>query len=187
MKRYYLPYSTVCTLRKIGRMLPIVILLIGIFALLATSCGTVSQLQHDTETEHRDSVRIIEHTKDSLIYVPIPLEKNQVIVELGDTSRLETSVAKSEAYINKDGRICHTLENKSGHTLPAIVPVHSKDVYHGIENTKKETLTRTLTVYKEKELTWWQRFRMKGFWWLLLTTVALLLYIFRKPLLKLFL
>lgn len=184
MKRYYLPYSTVCTLRKIGRMLPIVILLVGICALLATSCGTAGKIQSNTETEYRDSVRIVEHTKDSLIYVPIPLEKNQAIVTLGDTSKLETSVAKSTAYLNEKGQICHTLENKSDRTLPAIVPVHSKEFFHGVTSSKKEALTRI--VYKEKELTWWQRFRLKAFWWQLLLNVLMLLFIFRKPLLKLF-
>ena len=184
MRRYYLSFSTMEALRKIGRALPLAILLVGICALLVTSCGTAGKIQSNTETEYRDSVRIVEHTKDSLIYVPIPLEKNQAIVTLGDTSKLETSVAKSTAYLNERGQICHTLENKSDRTLPAIVPVHSKEIFHGVTSSKKEALTRI--VYKEKELTWWQRFRLKAFWWQLLLNVALLLFIFRKPLLKLF-
>jgi len=184
MRRYYLSFSNMEALRKIGRALPMVILLVAICALLVTSCGAAGKIQNTTTSEYRDSIRIVEHTRDSLIYVPIPLEKNQAIVTLGDTSRLETSVAKSEAYINKDGRLCHTLENKSDRTLPAIVPVHSKEIFHGVTSSKKEALTRIM--YKEKELTWWQRFRLKAFWWQLLLNVALLLYIFRKPLKKLF-
>ena len=184
MRRYYLSFSTMEALRKIGRALPLAILLVGICALLVTSCGAAGKIQNTTTIEYRDSIRIVEHTKDSLIYVPIPLEKNQAIVTLGDTSKLETSVAKSVAFLNKEGQIFHTLENKSDQTLPAVVPVRSKEIFHGVTNSRKEALTRT--VYKEKELTWWQRFRLKAFWWLLLLNVALLLYIFRKPLLKLF-
>ena len=45
---------------------------------------------------------------------------------------------------------------------------------------------KILLNYKEKELTWWQRFRLKAFWWQLLLNVLMLLFIFRKPLLKLF-
>lgn len=172
MRRYYL-----------GMALPLVILQVGICALLVTSCGTAGKIQNNIETEYCDSVRIVEHIKDSLIYVPIPLETNQAIVTLGDTSKLETSVAKSVAFLNKEGHICHTLENKSDRKLPAIVPIHFKEIFQGVTSSKKEALTRI--VFKEKELTWWQRFRLKAFWWQLLLNVALLLYIFRKPLLKL--
>ena len=183
MRRHYLSYSTMEALRKIGRTLPIAILLVGICALLVTSCGAASKIQNTTTFEYRDSVRIVEHTRDSLIYVPIPLEKNQAIVTLGDTSRIETSVATSEAYIDKNGQLCHTLENRSDRMLPAVVPIHSREVFHGVTNSKAEALLRT--VYKEKEMTRWQRFRLDAFWWQLLLNVALLLFIFRKPLLKL--
>ena len=183
MRRYYLSFPTMEALRKIGRALPMVILLVAICALLVTSCGAAGKIQNTATIEYRDSVRIVEHIKDSLIYVPIPLEKNQAIVTLGDTSKLETSVAKSVAFLNKEGQICHTLENKSDRTLPASVPVHSKEIFHGVTSSKKEALTRT--VYKEKELTWWQAFRMGAFWWLVSFLVAALLWIFRRPLLKL--
>ena len=37
----------------------------------------------------------------------------------------------------------------------------------------------------EKPLTWWQRLRMGAFWWLLILSVSLLIYTFRKPILTL--
>ena len=37
----------------------------------------------------------------------------------------------------------------------------------------------------EKPLTWWQTARIRAFWWLLGAVIVLLLWIFRKPLLKL--
>lgn len=36
-----------------------------------------------------------------------------------------------------------------------------------------------------KPLSWWERLKMRGFWWLFGAVLLLLLYVFRKPLLKL--
>ena len=163
-----------------------ILLITAAFLLQALySCGTVNVAQN-TKTEYRDTTIYQDRLQDTTIYVPIPLEKGQAIVTVGDTSKLETSVARSTASIDARGKLNHTLENKSDQKLQAIVPVHSKVIYHGVTSNKAEILTRT--IYKEKELTWWQNVRLKAFWPLLVAVLLLLLLLwnFRKPLLKLF-
>lgn len=44
---------------------------------------------------------------------------------------------------------------------------------------------RTVEVQVEKPLSWWQKARIGAFWYLLGAVVLLLLWVFRKPLLKL--
>ena len=80
-------------------------------ALLLCSCATQKAAQ---ETQ-RDSVRVetIERTvyKDSIIFVPLPAENDAASLPDSDTSRLETSLAESEAFV-KDGQLHHSLRNK---------------------------------------------------------------------------
>lgn len=57
----------------------------------------------------RDSTRLV----DSVIYVQIPREKVMEIISQIDTSKLETSLAKSMAYVDTNSMmIIHSLENK---------------------------------------------------------------------------
>lgn len=159
-----------------------------ILAALAPGCGALKNSAHlaeNTKNEYTDSLGIKDEVKDSIIYVPIPLEAGQAIVTIGDTSRLETSVAKSTAFIDKNGHLRHTLENKSDRRLQAIVPVRTKTIYHGVVNNKTQAVKLTNTIYKEKELTSWQKFRLSAFGWLCTIIMALAIWIFRKPILKL--
>lgn len=159
-----------------------------ILTIIITGCGTIknaTQSTEDTKNEYSDSLSIKNEVRDSIIYVPIPLEAGQAIVNVGDTSKLETSVAKSLAYIDRNGKLWHSLDNKSDRRLQAIVPVKTKEIFHGVTSNRAQTLKITNTVYKEKELTHWQKCRLRGFWWLLVIDAVLLCYIFRKPLLKL--
>ena len=146
-----------------------------LLVLSSTACAPriIKEIVTETKIEYRDSLVY----RDTLIKVPIPLEKDQAIVRLGDTSRLETSVAQSVAYVDSTGFLHHTLENKKGNISTVVkIPEH----YHFTVSvsTTKETITKT--EYKDKPLTWWQNFRLKAFWWLLGGLILALLWIFRK-------
>lgn len=167
-------------------MLPTVIfylMMAGGIALLflLTSCSP--RIVEKIVTEYRDTTIVKKVVRDSLIPVPIPLESGQAIVEVGDTSRLETSVAQSEAFIGKDGRLHHTLDNKSDKTLPVVVPVRELYVFNG--RHEKEGIIRTKEVEVEKPLSWWRKFQIRAFWWFGVGVILLLLWTFRKQLLKL--
>ena len=148
--------------------------------LVFSSCSTVREV---VRTEYRDSLVVQKERYDSLIFVPIPLEKDQAIVHVGDTSKLETSLAESTAFIGDNGHLHHSLRNRNEKTLPVLVPVTSQIIYHGVTNTSAQTLVKT--EWKEKPLSWWQSLKIGSFWYLCVALLACLLYIFRKPLLKL--
>ena len=109
----------------------------------------------------QDSVSVVIHEKviykDTTIYVPVPAEIDKAVVECADTSRLETSVAESEAWI-ADGKLRHTLKNKPDIRLPKIL---SMPIYLKSEMSEHKVL-RSITkeVEVEKKLNNWQIFRM---------------------------
>ena len=129
--------------------------------LYLASCSTArfQPVQRDsTVVRYIDSLRI----RDSVVLVSIPTESSSQIVFASDTSHLETSVARSDAWVDSKGKIHHTLNNKSDKKLPAIVPVYDR----ARMLDERQIITITKTVKVEKVLTWWQKFRLKAFWWL---------------------
>ena len=145
-------------MKRIALILPI---------LLCCSCGIFRpKIVVNTEVEYRDITIYKETLKDTTIYVPIPLEKDQAIVKVGEVSHRETSFAKSDAWVGEDGFLHHTLENKSDKTVPVTVPIRSMFIQTNVSSKKAETLTKFVEV--EKPLPWWKSFKIEAFWWLLL-------------------
>ncbi len=134
------------------------ILLMLLAVSLMCSCGPGRHLPRESSV--RDSVVV--HIRDSVVYrdslipVPIPQESASERIPDSDTSRLATSMAESEAWV-KDGQLHHTLRNKRDTLFfPAIIPEH----FHSQATTQQRAEILHHTVYVEKELTWWQKFRM---------------------------
>ena len=121
-------------------------------ALLLCSCAAQKAAQ---ETQ-RDSVRVetIERTvyKDSIIFVPLPAENDAAALPDSDTSRLETSLAESEAFV-KDGQLHHSLRNKET-LLPVPVKLPSvirQEYAYALRDRKVVEVVEV-----ERELSWWQ-------------------------------
>lgn len=140
----------------------------------ATSCSPhiIETVKTEKVVEYRDTTQ----WRDTTIYVHVPLGKDKAVISVRDTSRLETQVASSIAYVDSLG-IHHTLENKAV-SFPAVVMIPSRTIWLSMTAKEAQVLTRTLEV--EKPLSWWQKFRLGAFWWLLGAVVALLLWTFRK-------
>lgn len=127
----------------------------------------------------RDSVRV--EIRDRIVHdtvsfeVPVIIEKNMT---RDTTSHLENDWAESDASL-VDGFLEHTLKTK-GHTvyIPVQVPVHDT-LWR--EKSAQETI---ITKEVEKPLSWWQRARLRAFWWLLAAVLLLAAWIGRKPLLR---
>lgn len=115
-----------------------------------------------TETEYRDSTA----WKDTTIYVPIPLEADQAIVHIGDTSHRETSVAASDAWIGADGFLHHDLRNKPARIAYAL-KLPERYLVTGVKNTRERAEIIEKEVKVERPLNAWQRFKIGSFWWLL--------------------
>lgn len=131
------------------------------------ACGLTKKvpIENNSSIVYRDSLILRDSTRyiDSIIYVKIPKEKVMDIISQIDTSSLETTVAKSVAYIDTNSLlIIHSLENKD-------TVLKEKIVY------KDRYITETKVVYKDsvhikevpieveiEKLTY-----PKTYWWLL--------------------
>lgn len=139
----------------------------------------------------RDNVRNLTalHVRDSVAvnYIPvklkIPMEAMKWILPSSDTSRLETSVAKSEAFVDSTGLLHHSLENKAGAVLETEVPV--EEHWHSEQQQDSHSEQNTIIEEIEKPLSRWQIFWIRSgqvFW--ILTIGALAGWLIRKFLFK---
>lgn len=108
-------------------------LVVLFFILPVGCCGTKKAKQIPVvqveKTVIKDSTIYIRDT----IYIPLPTEEKEVKTT-ADSSHLETSLAKSDAWIDSTGHLNHTLKNK-------------EVVYKYIYDTV--VVTNTITEYKE--------------------------------------
>lgn len=127
----------------------------------------------------RDSVRIetqvrTEYVKDTVI-IEVPTEEKAQTVR-DTTSHLETSFAESDAAITPDGALHHTLRNK-----PQNKPVEAETKVIYRDSIIYRDRIETERVEVERDLTWWQQTRLRGFWVLL----AVVVWLLRKPVVEL--
>lgn len=137
---------------------------LALFAVLLTSCGSSRHAATSIETHDSTKVEVrterIEHI--DTIYVELPRQVERIVTK-DTTSRLENDYAVSEARVEA-GMLHHTLETKEA-KIP--VPVKSTIEKKDSITTNSKTEVEKEKVYIEKELTAWQRFKMRGFWALL--------------------
>lgn len=150
-------------------------------AALLTGCAACEQLAIET----RDSVRVeIKERivyRDTTVYKEVPREAQTQVVR-DTTSHLETSVAVSDARINPDGSLLHSLENK-----PVFLGVDFKVPVLRRDSIVYRDFFRVDTVEVSRQLTWWQQTQIKGFWAaIILLAVALLRKRFMKYIRMLF-
>lgn len=131
-------------------------LIFAIFTIL-TSCGparVVTESQRDSVVIHvRDSV----YVRDTIVMAEIPNESSTSLLPDTDTSYLQTRLAESSAYV-KEGKLHHTLRNKSEMLLP--VKVQYVDRARSEKTTAVGWRNIVETVEVEKQLSKWQNFIM---------------------------
>lgn len=127
------------------------------FAALLAGCAA----QRVAVDHQRDSVAVIVRDsvifRDSVLMVEIPKETDKDVVMQTDTSRLETSVAESEAWV-ADGRLHHTLRNKDWEFIPVTIKMPERLHYEQKDRLVYNRIVETIEV--EKSLNWWERFVM---------------------------
>lgn len=109
-------------------------------------CRQLQSIQRDTVAVIiRDSIYLHDTT---LLWSP-PDESSQAVADT--SSHLETSLAESDAAI-VDGRLVHSIRNRSENIVPINVTIPYK-----VHSESHESLSER-TVVKEvpRELTWWQ-------------------------------
>lgn len=147
----------------------------GFFAiatlLFLGGCCANKQLASDTHDDLRTEVRERIIYRDTVIYVEVPQESQAQTVR-DTTSHLETSVAVSDARINSDGSLSHSLENK-----PIFFGINFKMPELHRDSVVYRNIYRVNTVEVPRPLTWWQQAQIKGFWAMV---VILVLWVFTK-------
>lgn len=138
-------------------------MLIWAAVFLAVSCGTQRKA---LDTETRDSTRVVVRTERietiDTVYVEIPRQSENVVVK--DTiSHLENDISVSEARIDTLGFLHHTLETKITKLPVPVKTTHEKKDSVSSSSTSKKEVVK---VFVEKDLTGWQKFRLKSWWWL---------------------
>ena len=136
--------------------------------LLMTACAApkvVQDYQRDSVVVIRDSVRF----RDSLVLVPVPQGSDKAVLPDSDTSRLETDVAESVAYV-ADGKLHHTLRNKEAALIPVTIKLPERLHYEARDKIIYNRIVETVEV--EKELSRLQRFMMSLGWVVLIGAVA---------------
>lgn len=124
--------------------------------ILMTTCSCWSSRQTVREKETNDEKVRIEYReiiRTDTVTVQLPAERIEVIRR--DSSHLETNLAASDARIQPDGTIYHTLRNK---LFTPKIEVQYKD--REIIRDSIVYQTKEIPYPVEKELTRWQKFRM---------------------------
>lgn len=145
------------------------ILYLTVLLLLTFGCGVTKktiQIDHVTETHYVDSTR----WHDSTIYYIVPIERYRDYTSLLDTLKLETSLAKAEAYVDTtNNTLKGSIENK-------------KDSIKTVIKWKERIVQKDSLVYKEvpveveKEVTKYP----KSYWWFMGFTILAALYVALK-------
>ena len=154
---------------------------LSLIAALVTSCG--SSRHAATIMEKSDSTKVevrterIEHI--DTVYVELPRQVERIVTQ-DTTSRLENDYAVSEARV-ESGMLHHTLETKAA-KIP--VPVKSTIEKKDSITTNSKSEVEKEKVYIEKELTAWQRFRLRGFWILAAIIGGYIVWKFRRHLFR---
>lgn len=135
---------------------------------LMTACAApkvVQDYQRDSVVVIRDSVRF----RDSLVLVPVPQGSDKAVLPDSDTSRLETDIAESVAYV-ADGQLHHALRNKDAALIPVTIKLPERIHYETRDKIIYNRIVETVEV--EKELSRLQRFMMNLGWVVLIGAVA---------------
>ena len=129
---------------------------------------TNTTTQDSTRLEIREKVVFVSDT----VFVEIPAQTAERTTQ-DSTSHLENDYALSDARINPDGSLYHDLKTKPQEKpVPFDKPVERKDsiIY------RTQYIDREVTVEVERELSWWERTQIYGFW----SIVIVLLVVYRK-------
>lgn len=147
------------------RFFLIIIALIGL-----TCCSPCKHLMTEEQQASADSVRI--EYRERIILVPdtvivtIPAQTAERTT-LDSISHLENDFAESDARINSDGSLFHSLNSKPQEMeVPTHKEVAQRDSIIYRDRWLQKTIKKTVTV--EKELSWWQKTQIYGFWIVLL-------------------
>ncbi len=104
-----------------------------------------------------------------------------------DSSHVETDLAESDAWINDDGTLGHSIKNKEGQIKSTVYVPHTTATTNKEAVKEKEIpVPQPYPVEVEREFTVMEQFKLAVFWYLAGAMAVSLIILFRKPLLTIF-
>jgi len=153
-------------------------LLISVAAFSLAGCRSSKSLVTQSQEYRRDSVRV--EYRERTVFVPdtVYFEIPRQIAErtaADSTSHLENDYASSDARLNPDGTLTHTLNTKPQFKP---VPTERKIEYRDsiIYRDKAVKVDNTVTENVPRPLSWWEQTQIYGFW----AAIAIVAIIYRK-------
>lgn len=163
-----------------------ILFIISILVLLMVGCRSTKPSPHIvvTNTDSVTTVYIETVRIDTIkVEIPVPVESESQIVP-DSASHLETSMAVSDAWINSDGTLGHSLSNKQGKLVgETLVPTITKTNEKESVKVREIPVPTPYPVEVERKWTLIEQIKLASFWYLVGTFVILLFYVFRKPIL----
>lgn len=141
-------------------------LFILLFAAVSLMWGCCPCRNLTTETARQDSTRVEVRTQTILVpdtvFLEIPAQTAERTTR-DSVSHLENEYATSDACINPDGSLYHDLRTKpQKKPVEFQKPVERRDSIVYRERVRTETVTETVEV--PRQLTWFQKTSIYGFW-----------------------
>lgn len=141
------------------------------FALIIAACGTARPVL-ESDSTRMEVKTIVEHVVDTA-YVDLSVIVEKVAT-FDTTSVLENKYAKSEAIVS-GGVLTHSLATKPGREP---VKVEKEIVYRDSLVYRDRVVNED--IYIEKELVFWQKFRLKlGSWSIALIVISIQYLLFQ--------
>lgn len=151
------------------------ILFIIILTAAMSSCCNSRHLA----TSSKDSVRVEIHTRTEYVRDTVIREIpaiSEAVTTRDTASHLENFYAQSDARINPDGTLFHSLATK-----PQKEPIPiDKTIQYRDSIIYKDKVVKDI-VPVERNLSWWEKTQMKGFWVL----IVVIVFIYRKKIMSL--
>lgn len=151
----------------------------ALLAVLVTSCGSSRHAVTSIETHDSTKVEVRTELIETIdtVYVELPKQSEKVAVK-DTSSHLENDLAVSDASIDANGILHHSLKTKPRGRLP-VPSKNTKERRDSIVYRDKYVYIEK-PVYVEAELNAWQKFRLRGFWALFAAFAAIACWIVWK-------
>lgn len=150
-------------------------------AALLTGCKTAKQAQQPLPVvpiKTKTDTRIIHTERIDTVFIEIPAQSAERTTA-DKISHLETAYAESDARINEDGTLSHTLKNKSA---PKPVPVKNATDTVFVNKTIEKPVPVEVLREVERRMTRWEKTRLDTWGWIMAALVACIAWISRRPL-----
>lgn len=171
------------TLYVCGYSAIVLVIIIGLTALL-TACSSSKKATQTqlpiVPIENNTDTKVVHIETIDTVFIEIPAQSAERTTP-DKFSHLETDYAESDARINADGTLTHSLKNKA--ETPKPVPVkNTNDTIYQDRYIEKPVEVQVPTEV-ERNLTRWEKTRLNTWGWLATALVLLLVWTFRSPLL----